>query len=247
MSEVLTEIAGIRVTTKIASAGIAAVTLALFVLLWLTDRRKRTGKTASPGEWMNGAGYGMLPALAVWKAFEDMSRAGRGAVVTEPLPFVRWFTENGKFCPCRIELTAAAACFTGVTLWLILRRREPENQGDLLPVTLCLWSAVRIVTESFRPEPRNMIRYAYCAAILLCLAWWTVKRTRVSRGIVRTTTDWAAALLCTGIIAVTAEGILSVGSGIGDLAVTAGCAMLTCTLTLIAGSDCRKLTRTESF
>ena len=27
------------------------------------------GIVASPGEWMNGAGYGMLPALAVWKAF----------------------------------------------------------------------------------------------------------------------------------------------------------------------------------
>ena len=242
MSEVLTEAGGIRVTTKIASAGIATLVLALFAVLWLIERRKRTGKHAVPGDWMSGAGYGLLPGFAVWKVFEHLSRNGRGAAVTEPLPLVRWLTEEGRYCPCRIELAAAALCFIAVTLWLIFRKREPEGSGDLLPVTLCLWSAIRIVTESFRPEPNHLLRYTYCAAILLCLVWWTVRRTRVSRGAVRTAADWIAAAVCTGIIVVTSEGILSVGSGIGDLAVTAGCALLLCALTLIAGSDCRKLT-----
>lgn len=246
MSEVLTEIGGVNVTIKITAAAVSLAVILLFTALWLAERKKRTGRAASFGEWMNGIGYGLLPAAAVWKAFEHMMRSGSGSEVAEPLPPVPWLTENGLYCPCRIEMSAALLCFIGLSLWLMLRKSEPENRGDLLLVALCLWASVRIVTEDFRPSAGNIVRYIYCSAVMLCLFWWTVRRNRIRLSPARTAADWVAAVFCTGIIAVTAEGILSVGSRIGDLAVIAGCAVLEAALTLIAGSDCRKLERIPS-
>lgn len=246
MSEVLTEIGGVKVTIKIAGLGIAFLVTVLFAALWLADRKKRTGRTASPGEWMNGAGYALLPAAAVWKAFEQMLRSAAGTEVAEPLPLIPWLTENGRYCPCRIELAAAVLCFIGVSLWLMFRRQETEGRGDLLLVTLCLWTAVRCVTESFRPAESPLIRYLCCSGMAVCLLWWTVRRNSIRRSLTRTAADWVAAAMCTGIIVVTTEGILSVGSRIGDLAVITGCAVLEATLTLIAGSDCRKTERDGS-
>lgn len=243
MSEVLTEIGGVNLTIKIAAAGVSLAVLLLFTALWLADRKKRTGQSASFGEWMNGAGYALMPAISVWKAFEQMMRNGAGTTVDEPLPLLPWVTEDGLYCPCRIELAAAVLCFIGVTLWLVLRRKEPANRGDLLAVALCLWGSVRIVTESFRPEPNNVTRFVFCGIVLLCLLWWTVRRNRIRRSMTRTSADWVAAALCTGIIVSASEGLLTVGSRIGDLAVLTGCAVLLASLTLIAGSDCRKLER----
>ena len=246
MSEVLAEIGGVRITFGIASAGTALLALLLFAGIRMADRRKRSGKTLSGGEWINALGFGLLPAAAVWKAFERQTAAGTGTAVTEPLPGIPWLTENGLFSPCSIEMTAALLCFAGVILWLAIRKEELPGNGDLLLVPACLWAGVRIVSESFRPEPQPVIRYAYCVVILLCLLIWTVRRTRIRPGAARTVGDWIAVPVCIAMIAATSEGFLSVGSPIGDLAVIAGCAVLSVLLALIAGSDCRKMARSAS-
>ena len=89
-------------------------------------------------------------------------------------------------------------------------------------------------------EPQNILRFVYCGAVLFCLAVWTYKRVRQTGSKQRSIGDWIAALLCTGMIAATATGLLSVGSEIADLAVITGCALLEVVLTMLCGSDNRK-------
>ena len=239
MSEVLTEIGGVKVTVKLAAGGFSLLVLALFALLWLLDRKKRAGGNAPFGAWMNAAGFGLLPAAAVWKAFEHHTAAGAGSEVTEPLPLIRWLTVGGKYAPCRIELAAALLCFGAVCLWLIIRKDDLQDQGDLLLTTLCLWAGILVVTEGFRPEINKLIRYAGCGMILLCMIWWTVRRHRIRPAPGRAVAGLGAAAACIGRIAVTTEDILSVGSAIGDLAVITGCAVLMVLLALLCGNDSR--------
>ena len=246
MHDVITEVAGIRMTVKLAAAGISLLVLILFAVLWLLDLKKRAGKSIPFGAWINGIGFGLLPAIAVWKAFEDYMPAAKGTEVIEPLPLIPWLTGDGVFMPCRIELAAALICFTGICLWLILRKEDLPDRGDLLLVALCLWAAVRIITVSFRPDIDSVYRYVCCGLILSGLVLWTVRRARIRPGAGRIAADFTAEGLCFAMIVVTTEGVLSAGSTIGDLAAVAGCAVLAAALALIAGGDSRKTVRASS-
>ena len=245
MDEVWAEIGGVRLTGGAASIAAALLAGLLFAVLWTSDRKKRTGgEKLSAGDRVNAAGFGLLPAIMIRKGFENLGPALLGAKVAEPLPLIPWLTEEGRFVPCRIELAAAVLCFAGVCLWLILRREDLPGNGDLAATVLSLWAAVRIVTESMRQEPVSILRYVCSAVILGCLAWWTVRRNRVCRAPGRTAADWITVLICIAMLTVSAEGILSAGSAVGDLAVVTGCVILAEMMTLIAGSDCRRLLRT---
>ena len=246
MDEVLAEIGFIRLTVGAASIILAFLVWVLFIWLWLADRKKRAGgKKPAAGDWLNALGFGLLPAIMIRKGFENISTTLSGAKVSEPLPMIPWLTEDGCYIPCRIELMAAVICFGIVCLWLILRESDLPGNGDLLLTTLSIWAAVRIFMEGFRQEPWNILRYLCCGIMICCLAWWTVRRNRVCRGPGRTAADWMTVLICIAMLTVSAEGILTVGSPIGDMAVIAGCALLAETMTLIAGSDCRKIFRAD--
>ena len=130
MSEVLFEVAGVDVTVTGVYAAFSVVILFLFMGLWLIGRKKRTGKEIFAGQVMNGIGFGLLPALAVLKAFQEAG-TGTGSKVLEPLPCIRWLSVNGYYMPGRIETCAAAVMFLLVCLWLILRKNELPDNGDL--------------------------------------------------------------------------------------------------------------------
>lgn len=239
MADVLAEIGGVKITIRTAGIITAALTLTLFTLLRIAMNKKAAAETRTPVRWADGLGFGLLPAAAVWKIFESMYAAA-GRAVIEPLPMIPWMTAEGRFVPANIETAAALICFAGICIWLMIRKEELTGTGDLLMVSLCLWSGIRAVTESFREAPENLLRYAYCAVILACLLIWTVKQRKQPHARQRIAGNWLAAILCTAIIAVTASGTLSVGSEIGDLAVTTGCAGLMVLVTLLCGSDQRK-------
>lgn len=245
MNETLTEIAGFKLTVSIAGTAISILLLILFAALWIWLIPKKTEEGRFRRRWLDALGFGLLPAAAGWKIFADMYAAGKGAQVVKPLPLTPWATENGLFNPCRIEAAAALIAFAGICLWLMLRKEEPEGRGEVFLNAVCLWSGIRIVTESFREEPQNILRFVYCGAVLFCLAVWTYKRVRQTGSKQRSIGDWIAALLCTGMIAATATGLLSVGSEIADLAVITGCALLEVVLTMLCGSDNRKARHDE--
>lgn len=235
MSEVWAEAGGVRLTLGMAAGACAVIAAAVFAGLWYFAHRKRP-----PAGWADALGFGLLPGVAVWKIFESLAAADGGRAADEPLPLLPWVTEGGAYMPPRIEFILAVAAFCGICLWLILKKEEIGGRGEVLLTSLCLWSGIRVFTERLRTDPDRIRQYVYAGLILACLACWTAKRFRRGARKGRSAGDWTAALICTAMIVLTSEGILSVGSGIGDLAVVFGCAALEVLLTLLCGSDERK-------
>ena len=130
MSESLFEAAGVNVTITGVYGILSVIILLLFMSLWLAGRKKRTGREVFAGQVMNGIGFGLLPALAVLKAFQ--AAAMNGAGVTKPLPCIRWLSVGGCYMPGRIETAAAAFFFILLCLWLIVRKDASFRQ-DLNP------------------------------------------------------------------------------------------------------------------
>lgn len=245
MSEVLFEAAGVNVTVTGVYAVVSVFILLLFMTLWLIGRKKRTGKSIFAGQVMNGIGFGLLPALAVLKAFQEAG-TGTGSKVLEPLPCIQWLSVNGYYMPGRIETSAAAVMFLLVCLWLILRKKELPDNGDLMIISVCIWAAIRLVTEDFRKEPMDIFRFTSCGTILACAILWSVRRARYSRMTARTIIDLTAVCACIAINLLTSLHILSAGSGIADYAVKTGSAALLLFLTLMIGGDLRRITEKQA-
>ena len=239
MSEALFEVLGVTVTVTGVYALLSAAVLILFMSIWLAGRKKRTGKEIFAGQVMNGIGFGLLPALSVLKGFQDIS-IGTGSHVFEPFPLFRWITENGCFRPGRIEMSAAAVCFVLLCLWLIIRKKELPDNGDLLLTAVCIWATIRLVTEDLRSEPQDLFRYASCMTLAGCMILWSARRTRMIHATARMAADLLAVGICIAAHLITAWGILSVGSSVGDFAVKTGTALLTLLLTLMAGGETRR-------
>ena len=240
MSEKLFEFSGVTVTVTGVYGTLSVIVLLLFMTWWLLNRKKRTGQPVFAGQVMNGIGFGLLPALAFLKAFQDIA-TGKGAKVTDPLPLIRWLTEDGCYRPMRIETAAAMGLFALLCLWLILRKEEFPDNGDLLMITVCMWSAIRLVTEDFRLEPQILFHITSCVTMLFCLIVWIIRRSKICRMPLRTAADLTAVSLCIAVNLLTATGTLTAGSGIADFAVKTGSALLALILTLIVGGDVRKL------
>lgn len=239
MNNVLFEIGGTGISIGAVAYASAAAVLLVLMSLWLLDRKKRTGQPIAAGQVMNGIGYGLLAALAVLRAFQEPD-AGTGAAVTEPLPLVQWLSADGRYMFCRIEIAALAACFILMTLWLIMRKKDFPDDGGLLLTSVCLWAGIRLVTENYRNVPADLFRYTGCAAVLAVLIYWTIRRAVLMHTAGRAVIDIITVGACLAIYLVTAKGILSVGSAIGDFAVIHGAVLLAVVLTLITGSDYRK-------
>lgn len=238
MADVLTEIGGVKLTIRTVGIITAVLVLILFTLLRKAMNKKSAAKARALVSWLDEIGFALLPAAAVWKIYA-VTGAGAGREIIEPLPLIPGLTENGRFIPENIEAAAALICFGGICIWLMIRKDGPEGTGDLLIVSLCLWSGIRIVTESFREPPNNVFRYVYCAVIFACLIYWSLRRSQDTAMQRRMIFDWVAAGICTAMIVLTASGTLSVGSPIGDLAVVFGCSVLLMTVTLLCGGDQR--------
>lgn len=240
MSEALFEVAGVTVTVTAVYSVISVVVLFLFMALWLVGRKKRTGAEIFAGQVMNGIGFGILPALAVLKAFQEAG-TGAGSKVLEPLPCVRWLTVSGSYIPGRIETAAAAAAFLLLCAWLVIRRTELPDNGDLIMISVCVWAAIRLVTEDFRAEPMNLFRYTSCVTILFCAIVWSVRRAQRVRVPGRTVTELLAVCVCIAVNLVTATRLLTAGSDIADFAVKTGSAFLMMMVTLMIGGDLRRI------
>ena len=239
---VLLEFPPLRLTLAGAGAAAALMMLALMGCLWrwmlFPPAEKR-----SAGAMMNCIGFGLLPSLAIWKAFETYTALGKGIPVFKPLGEPEWITESGCFCPGRMEIVLAAAAFAGVVLWLILRKNELPGNGDLLLAVLCIWSAIRMVTGMFRADPLLSVSgvrltSVLCGAVeLTALIIWLVRRKEKSAGM--TALNLLAVTGCTAVAVLQDVGAVTAGSEIADLTVRIGCAVLSGALVLLAGRDSR--------
>ena len=244
--ETLAMFAGMRVTVTGIGSAAAFLIMILFASLRIRDFRKRNGKAAGWGERINAIGFGLLPGAAVWKVFEQWTALARGTEIYEPLPALPCMTPEGRFAPSRIEMILAAACFAAVVIWLIARRKDLPGNGDLLWTVLCVWGMARAVTESFRAEPLlragnvNLTQILFLALADAGFAVWTARKAGTQKSAVLTAAEWIAVLGCETVTALNTAGVLSAGSGIGDLAMRCGCAALCTLLILLRGKDSRE-------
>ena len=230
----LFSIASLRLGISGAGTGLAVLVLLLFSDGWI-GHRKKWGKAAFPASLIQGIGYGLLPAVAVFKAFIHLTASGIGKPVPEGAGQIPWLTAEGSYLPCRLETILALICFGAVTLWLILRREEIPENGDLLPVSLTLWAAVRLVTETFRGPEEIRIPICIAAAVLLiCLLVWTGRAFRHKQN-----TGYAG--ICIPVFLIFTAGIFLQDGGIlsvnfrADLAIRVVCALLVMKAVLCMG------------
>ncbi len=244
MSEVLFEVFGLSVTITAVYTAASVIVLLLFMSLWLAGRKKKTQKKIFAGQIMNSIGFGLLPAIAVLKAFVATG-AGTGVKIFEPLPEIHWMSTNGYFRPDRIESASALLCFVLVCLWLLARKDGIPDNGDLLPISICLWASVRLVSEDFRNDPRSFFHYISCGILAVCMILWCIRREKKIRAPMRNFIDLSSVFVCIAVHLITTNGILSAGSEIGDFAVKSGSAFLALILTLMVGGEVRKLFQKE--
>ena len=233
-------------TIVLAGLGAALFMILLFFVLWVLDVRKRTMGRLTAGHWTNAAGFGLLPGIAVWKAFDAFAgNTGNGKLLFQPIRDIPWITADGRFVPGRIEFCTAVLLLAGMIIWLIIRKKDIPGNGDVLITVLCMWGAVRSVTEGLRSEPPrtgpfSLVILLAAAAELICLAVWTMRREQKQKSAVMTALEWTAVAGCGALILLQEAGILSMGSEIANFAASSGCALLTAVLILSTGRDSRE-------
>ena len=233
-------------TIALAGLGATLFMILLFSLLWILDIRKRSTGRLTAGHWANAFGFGLLPGIAAWKAFDAFAGStGNGKPLFHPIRDIPWITADGRFVPGRIEFCAAVLLLAGIIIWLIVRKKDISGNGDVLITVLCLWAAIRSVTEGLRAEPPrtglfSTVILLAAAVELICLAVWTVRRGQKQKSTVMTALEWTAVAGCGVLILLQEAGILSMGSEIADFSASAGCALLAAALILSAGRDSRE-------
>ena len=240
MSEALFDVSGITITITAVYGTASFLILILFMSLWLMGRKKRSGKPIFAGQVMNGVGFGILPAVSLLKALQEMS-TGNGSVTPDPIPKIPWLTVNDCYRPGRIEAVAALALFLIMCLWLIARKNEIPDNGDLLIISLCIWAAIRLVTEDFRDDPMDLFRFTSCGTIVSCLLLWIIRRTWIHPSKLRSIIDILSVGTCVAVNLLTSFSILNAGSEIANFSVKTGSAGLMLVFTLIVGSDLRNM------
>lgn len=234
---------------RITRTGIGAIISLLMLLLFscfrAAERRKKNNAGFSTAEIQDSLGFGLFPGIAVWKVFEQGTLLGKGIKLFEPVGEIPVITENGRFAVSRTEFILAAVCFTGVVLWLILRKKDLPENGDLLLIVLCVWGLIRAFTEGFREETVlragsfNLTQILLLAAADVSFAVWTVRLEAAQKNTAFSVLEWIAVLSCEVVMVLNTADILSAGNRIGDMAVNAGCVILCMLLMLSAGKDSR--------
>ena len=231
---------GFRVTAAGAGAGLSLITALAFTNAWIAARRKDAGETAA-GDLLNGIGFGLLPAAAVWKCFEQGTAIGQGTPVPAEIPKAAWLTENGLYQPARIEMLLAAALFAAVILWLMLRKEPLPADGDLMGVSLTLMAAGRLVTEGFRegeafffgmPPVGGWIAAAVLAAVMIV---WTRRAFRKNKSPGYAWGCWAVMLGTVAVLILQRNGILNTGYPPAELAISCCCGALAMKAALCMG------------
>ncbi len=226
----------------------AVVTFFLFAFLWIRETRKDTTGQPGVGTMFNAAGFGLLPGMAVWKIFEPyygLDAMSSGKELFVPLEPLAHLTRDGYFAPERTELAALLIAFAAIVIWLIARRETIPGNGDLFLTVICVWSAIRIITETLRRDPLRIDKISVfivtsIVAEIVVMAIWTYRRGRKQKSAVLTALEWAAILACCTVALLQDSGILTMGSQMTNLVITAGCSILTAALILSAGKDSRE-------
>ena len=243
--ELLCAFGPVRVCVAGIGCAFSLLTVLAFADIWICFMRKRTNAD-TPGNTVNGVGFGLLPGLAMLCFFLQYTSFGKGCRLPDYLPAIPWITENGILYPCRTEAVLILSAFAAICIWLVLRKTDIPPDGDLLPVSLTLLCTVCILSYGIRkqwtpiawmPDLRMCIP---CAMMLLCLIYWICRSARMKK-------NTGYILFCTpvfmagcAVLVTGASGLLRIGRQPADMIVRTVCGLLCMKAVICMGRVTRK-------
>ena len=217
-----------RMSVAGLGCGIALLAAGGIILL-----RKTSGtKNESASGWrrlLTDAGFALLPAAAIWKAFEDTCPAGEGFIHCPESFSIPWIFEEGLFRPCRMEAAAALIFFVLFACWLVIRKEPGRADRRFTGTVLVSWAAVRMVTERFRRQPYFAIEglslaCVIAAAVILAYGFIWCAGARRSRQVSPVVCVLFGIAMTAGVAAALtfSASLFTLGSQAADVAVIAG-------------------------
>ena len=234
-----------RISSIAIGAILSLLTMFLFAFYRMIGYRKQPNSGFILWKRLDCVGFGFLPAVAIWKVFEQETETGKGIRLFEPIPEIPFITVEGHFSVSRIEMILAVLCFISVVIWLAARKKELPGTGELIMTVVSVWGMIRAMTETLRQTPFlyagnvNLTQILMLIAADIVLAIWTVRIGEAEKSTAFAVLEWIACLSCQGILVLNSAGILSAGSKISNLAVNTGCMLLSLILILSVGKESR--------
>ena len=230
-SDLIASWQGFRLTASGIGAGLSLLVLLGFAEAWITARRKTSPEEDGIGRVWNGIGFGLLPAVLIWKIFEAQTSRGGGDAAPGEIPGAGWLLREGRWLPAQAEALLAAGLLIAVILWLVLRKEPIPENGDLMGISLGCYAAGRMLTEGFRAGQESRwfggLAGWIAAAVMICaLAVWIARAVRAKEN-----TGYALACAPVMLAAVAGtvliqNGILRTGNPWADLGMEAVCSLL---------------------
>ena len=212
-NDLLGTVGGIRLSVSGIGAGLSLLTMLAFADGWIGARNRRLPEARGIGRVMNGLGFGLLPGVAVWKVFEQHTALGRGNPLPEGLNLSGFLTREDAWLPSLLELMLALLLFVAVVIWLMLRKADLPENGDLFGVSAVCWGAVRTVTEGFRAAQLSLlgetrvVGWLAAGVVLAGLVVWCARNLRQKR-------NTGYILACIPVFLVSITGIVLIQNGV---------------------------------
>lgn len=158
------------------------------------------------GKLANAVGFGMLPALAVFRLFTEGTDFATGRVSRSGwLSGTMLTAENAEgqcvYTVSRIEVIGLLLLFALLVLWLALRRERIPNNGDIFWVALtelggfCLLTDILYETAQVRIGEVPVLVVTGAALILLPLIVWTAVNAKKKKNTALVIACWAVYLV----------------------------------------------------
>lgn len=227
-----------------AGAVLSLLICLIFALLWYAYFRKRGCRGF--GSFANGIGFGLLPAVAVWKSFEPAMTGSRASETADRLwqPGIAGFIRDPM--PSRPEMFLILLGFLVLCLWVILRKEDLPGNGDALGVAATLWGTVTVLTEFLHGADAPYVfgmNVRLPAGLLLMFLWLVLWVRRGMRN--RKNTGYAAACVpvfvgCSTVICMIRTGGLMPEEGFLSALAFAAAALIAMKAVICMGRVTRK-------
>ena len=225
-------IGSFEVTTVMLGIPAALLLWVLLALIFSRMYRKTvwegTLNGTVTGKRLNAAGFGLLPALAVFSLFTEGTEMALGRVSHSGwlentlLTAVNAEGQN-VYRTGRILAIGLILLFTLLVLWLTMRRERIPDRGDILLTALTEAGGLAVVTSLLCREDGmriGLLPVQLCIGFLLIaipLTVWTVRNRREKKNTAYIAVCWAVFILSAAAAAVREYTVL-LGNGTATLA-----------------------------
>lgn len=205
-------IGNFEVTIMMLGIPVALIVWLIMFLIWSGMYKKTiwagTLEGTGAGKRLNAAGFGLLPALAVFRLFTVKTELARGRISHSGWLKDTAFTMlNGDgqtvYCLALISTVGLLLLFALLVLWLALRKERIPDNGDVLWTSVTGLGALMIVISTIAREDGlklgNMPVQVWIGFLLIMipLLVWAVRNGRQKK-------NTAYIIVCTAVFFLTA-------------------------------------------